>query len=348
MIVHILDGLGFLIADWSTIVGPGLVVLGSFWVIDRKEQRPRAALQRAVWAPREKRCGVLGQRADGRMRFAHRQIEKALLTNWRPRRGMRADSFSIQAALGPILSEAPPGLLVSMFGRPLHGQALPGVLEVPFEFIDGQDRYDTLRIIQLEEELRRRKWSSPDAKVFKEEGDAGESSQASFARGSAHEGRLRYIIRRLRALLKILAGLCLLLAIVGVLVGAPIYVAREILRGKLEYAFALLLAALFVGVPVFLSRILVYKRVWLVPGGLIWVRQSAFRRKGKALYARRNATPLAFNLKADNAYVRVGNHVRKIPFGWPHLIAWVASAPSPSVEAVQALVGEDVELTVAE
>jgi hypothetical protein len=89
-------------------------------------------------------------------------------------------------------------------------------------------------------------------------------------------------------------------------------------------------------------------RIWLVPGGVVVATHRLGRARGQALYASRARTPLVADLLNGRGFVRAGGEARGIPFRWPHLIAWMASAPSPSIEAVQALVGEDVELTVAE
>jgi hypothetical protein len=84
---------------------------------------------------------------------------------------------------------------------------------------------------------------------------------------------------------------------------------------------------------------------YVVPAGVIVGNRGRRGRQGQAIYVRRSDTPLVWD--GAYAWVRVGGVAHQIAFGWPHLIAWVASAPSPSVEAVQALLGDNVELTVA-
>jgi hypothetical protein len=119
--------------------------------------------------------------------------------------------------------------------------------------------------------------------------------------------------------------------------------------------FALVIVIGLIVAVLFVYRVVLMVRTLIVPGGIITLRQPFWRRRGSALYARREATPIVWNTASRMAFVRVNGNVRRILFAdlsfiggdYPIVEAWLAIAPTPSVEMVRSFLGDEVELELA-
>jgi hypothetical protein len=268
---------------------------------------------------RHARLEALVAAPDAVIRFPHRVIEEAISRDRRLRLGRSA--APVEKPYWPMalsLSKLPAGTIVLGADRQLHGRLRPGVIAWPFEPIDARDAHDRKRIEQWEKLQQGRQGLSVD--------DLKGENVAENTPG-----------------LRVLGLVSLVVAVLALAVS----LLRGGIRGQLSAGVFLLFVAWLAAIP-FVARVFIRReKEWLVPGGFVHSRHDVWRKRGQAIYAARERTPILVDLAERTAFVRVGADVQQIPFAWPHLIAWVASAPSPSVEAVQALVGEDVELMVA-
>jgi hypothetical protein len=310
------------------------------------EHARRRGLLNIAYSTRRTRLAKLVRNGHAARRFPNRLIEAAISQD--ERRCSRSDMdprFEPRRSMARGLPKLAAGSIIVGPHRPLHGRLLPGSIPWPFEPIDARDRRDMRRIERWERGLRGRRFPSGFP--------IGSAVQWQTCPGGAHiRTRLRTSKNRRSTGLAGLVRSCLQIGLtcaavaicVGLLFGTSLLGWREF-KGAIVL-FPLSFAALG-GLGWFITTLIRREQIWLVPGGVIVARHSLNRAHGKALYVRRDATPIVVDLAESSAQVLVGKRLRRIPFGWAHLIAWVASAPSPSVEAVQALVGDDVELTVA-
>jgi hypothetical protein len=306
------------------------------WVLRRRLQR----LISKRWRLRRERVQRLLAATGAASRFLHRAVELAALDALLARGWIFPKTALPRAALEQAVATLPAGETVC--GPLRYFKDLPPVaIPWPFEPVDAEDAKDVGRLVD---------WLSDCAKVqqrdiltepwwIKEQlaWRSGKNSHPNTVR-TGYEPTADVVTE-----LKSTAMALVFCAFTALFVFA--------IRWRRPWLMLVLPAAFVV---VFAWAMSLYRRhflqtrIWLVPGGVVVATHRLGRARGQALYASRARTPLVADLLNGRGFVRAGGEARGIPFRWPHLIAWMASAPSPSIEAVQALVGEDVELTVAE
>jgi hypothetical protein len=311
------------------IVGPSWS-RGRLWLARRRV--------RARWRGRRARLAKL--RPESLACLPHRRVEAELLSALLRRRLFFPRNAMPRRAVQRVFRDEWPATTVIGPDRPFHGALLPAVISWPFEPIDGLDPRDYQQLIDWDIEARGRQFNwaktvekARDLTALRKRVRKSQLPRSENLPGS--HARTKWLLWRE-------AKNVLLLGALGALGGA------FGLRYVQGWLIIFLIFAVLVMIPLLFRRFYFRPQTWLVPGGIVTATHPLIRKRGRAIYASRERTRIVVDLVNAYAYVCMGDTVRRIPFFWPYLIAWMASAPSPSIEAVQALVGEDVELTVAE
>jgi hypothetical protein len=303
---------------------------GSFWLYER---RRRGVLLAAI-AVRRERLARICLHKHARERVPHRLVEQSLLDKVR----VNPNSFQFLGrkrirALRQVLALLPKELVVVVGRRGQCGYRNMPVIAVPFEPVDAGD-FKAIRafrdnVVTLHGGTPISDWESSKP--------ASEWWKGSALPEAVRAGK----IHRRRQLFAVLAAfeIC-------ALAGAVIWAILQRQAGSLGMIAFLPILPISVVIPLGLGQIIFNAHTYLVPGGIVHTRHAPWRKRGKADYARRIDTPLIFD-SSFRGLVYIHRKAVRVDFSSVHLAAWLASAPSPSVEAVQALVGDDVELTVA-
>lgn len=332
-------------ARWTNVTPYLACAMLAAWVTGRLVNRFRARrCVRLRLTSRRKRLERIAAHADAGTRLPHRVVQLCRVKRQLDRRfRLTLRRPPAHGDLAGAITRIPKGIIV-MGPYTYGGQGLIATVPWPFEPIDALDPKDTRQLAVWEESLRaapQHIFEIDASKPFS--GEAHDRRIAESAPGSRLKSVLRFIKRAAGAANRYGAGA--LVSAYAVLAGIGIFI--KAVRGDTVSTLLVCGAIGAATAPLLVRTLWRRERAWLVPGGFVTCRHTIWRRRGKALYAQRGHTPLYVDPGEDLAFVRLGTKAQKLDFGWPHLVAWLASAPSPPVGAVQALVGEDVDVVLA-
>lgn len=302
----------------------------TFHVYDHYSHRARLART----APRRERLARVCAHPHALQRLPHRVVEQALLADRanRPFRWLKKRNRNARL-LRKIMPKLPRGLTIIIETRDMRILRDEPVISVPFEPVEERDMHDVAAFRRSAYELVGRTLPTMWDDWYETQLERGR-----WRRESTHEQRAR----RIRAYRRryIIVGTCLCTTLLILFIWALLF-RRGSLFAAMRPLWLLLPFAALLG----LAGMIVFERRFLVPGGWIDVKHPFWRKRGRGLYVRRSDTPVV--CKPPYWTVVLVDSQAKEVRGGLNLLAWQATAPPPSVDAVQALVGEDVELTVA-
>jgi hypothetical protein len=159
---------------------------------------------------------------------------------------------------------------------------------------------------------------------------------------ASHLGRLQQFKRRIRYFFRGIWGLFFLVVFAFALV---ILIRRliEALLNPVGHNLIIVSALLFGGIAVLLVQLLIGRRWWVFPGGLLYRRDIAWRRKTYCRTFFPESTPLLLDFGGGIGFVVDDGRVRRFAMGeqtrWGLLAAWVSSARRPSRKELLSFLG---------
>ncbi len=256
---------------------------------------------------RRRRLAAVEQHPQGASRFPHRVLEAA----WYRRQG-------VSAAVASKLRRCPPGCVI-LVNYPGPGDTIPPIpADRAFEPVDIGDETELWALLELSQ-------GAPIPKTTPPEG-ADSSSDVRPA--------WRRILGALWSVMSQTAS-------VAGLLFWPVLLLLEAWRADgLERAFYLGIILILVGIPV-LRGLLVERRWWLVPGGLVYRENRVWRKRTELKLFTPATTPLLLNWWSDAGFVVDGPRIRRFECGelaaWVTVAAWRSPGRTPTLEELRVL-----------
>lgn len=345
----------------ALITFTGVMIFGTAcamacWVYGR---RRTAALRHRDCADRLHRLARFREHAAARIRYPHRLLEAALLeVRSTGARICERELHGHARALRATIHLVPPNF-VAVIGTRRDSRAPAWIGTERFEPIDADDRRAVEAFCAQINREHLDAYCAPSTLAQSCPADAPSAPEPSGASAGAEHARRQYLDSRTRVALRwtrVVAILLFLTVVLGVLLYYLCSAAYGVVIGTRRVpVWLVLFVSALVGWFV-IRRTMLHLRTYLVPRGLIAARHPFWRTRGSAWYARRGSTPLISDHVTGAIFVRVASTPRYVRTRYdfcaeskrPHLLAWHSRAPSPTPDAVQAFLGDDVELSLAD